>query len=92
MNISIIITTYNAERFIISTLDSIRGQTYQLYEVIIVDDGSYDNTVIVVTEYIKLHNLEKFRIIPGPHIGRAKVLNAAVNQAAYDWIAIVDAE
>jgi glycosyltransferase involved in cell wall biosynthesis len=92
MNISIIITTYNAERFIISTLNSIREQTYQFYEVIIMDDGSYDNTVAVVTEYIKLNNLEKFRLIPGPHIGRAKVLNVAVNQAANDWVAIVDAD
>ncbi len=53
--ISIIIALYNAERYIGETLDNILAQTFQNFEVIVVDDCSTDNSVMIVTSY-----LEKF--------------------------------
>lgn len=51
--VSIIIPTYNSERLIIETLQSISAQTHNLWECILVDDGSTDNTIKVVENYIK---------------------------------------
>ena len=52
MKISVIIPTYNDEDYIIDTLKSIETQSYKDYEVIIVDDGSSDNTKIIVSDFI----------------------------------------
>ena len=92
MYISVLITTFNAEKFILEALDSIKNQTYQCYEVVIVDDGSSDNTVNVVRKYIKENNLTNFNVYPIEHIGRAKALVYAVNKAQYNWVAILDAD
>ncbi len=46
--ISIIIPTYNAERFILNTINSIKAQTYENWEIIVIDDCSSDNTLQIV--------------------------------------------
>ena len=54
--ISIIIPTYNVENYISKGLDSCIKQTYKNIEIIVVDDGSTDNTCKVVEEYIRKDN------------------------------------
>ena len=48
---SVVVASYNYERFLPQTLDSILAQTYKKYEVIIVDDGSKDNSVQLIKKY-----------------------------------------
>lgn len=64
MKVSIIIPTYNDGNYIRETLESVRRQTMDDYEVIIVDDGSTDNTKELVSGYIEEFELNnKFRYI-----------------------------
>ena len=86
---SIIITTYNAEKTIAETLKSIRLQTYNNYEIIVVDDGSTDSTVEIIRNVKMTLNLDLY--IKGK-IGRSKALNYGVSRAKFDWIAILDAD
>ena len=51
--VSVIIPAYNAEAFIHLTLDSVLAQTYQNFEVIVVDDGSSDRTAEVVESFVQ---------------------------------------
>ena len=51
--VSIIIPAYNAQSFIAQTIDSVLAQTYQAREVVVVDDGSTDNTAAIVKSYGK---------------------------------------
>ena len=49
--VSIIIPAFNAEKYIEETLDSILQQTYTDFEIILVDDGSEDNTIKIMQNY-----------------------------------------
>ena len=54
---SVVIATYNGEKFIEEQLDSILNQSYIPDEIIIFDDGSSDNTVNVINDYINKKNI-----------------------------------
>lgn len=56
--ISVIIPTYNAADTIIGTLESVKKQSYKNYEIIIVDDGSTDETEVIVARYLKYNSLK----------------------------------
>ncbi len=71
MNISVIITTYNAEKLIEKTLHSVISQTYKDFEVVIIDDGSTDNTVKAIENFVRENNSKNIRLFPEKHIGRA---------------------
>lgn len=64
MKISVVITTYNGEKYIADQLKSIKNQTCNVDEVLISDDGSTDNTIELIKKFIKKYNLKnwKFRI------------------------------
>ncbi len=59
--ISVIMPAYNAARFVKSTLDTLVGQTYRDWEVIIIDGGSTDNTLALIEEYAKTD--PRFRVV-----------------------------
>ncbi|EHI98322.1 glycosyl transferase family 2 [Clostridium sp. DL-VIII] len=63
--ISLVITTYNGEKYIVEQLDSIRNQTLLIDEVIIRDDGSSDNTISIVCKYIDTYKLKNWIFIYG---------------------------
>ena len=49
--ISVVMTTYNGEKFLTQQLDSLTAQTYPLFEIIICDDNSTDSTVAILKSY-----------------------------------------
>jgi glycosyltransferase involved in cell wall biosynthesis len=63
--ISVLIASYNHARFLPITLDSILSQTYQDFEVIIVDDGSSDNSLEILNRYAGQHS--KIRVMTHPN-------------------------
>lgn len=87
--ISIITPTYNCGNFIAQTIESILSQTYQNWEMIIVDDCSTDDTQTMVEQYtdsrIHYHRLEK-------NSGAAVARNTALSLAKGRWIAFLDSD
>ncbi|MEH7321092.1 glycosyltransferase family 2 protein, partial [Priestia megaterium] len=87
--VSVIIPTYNVEAYIKETIQSVLNQTYQNFEIIIVDDCSTDGTVNVIKQFqdtrINLFLNEKNS---GPSYSR----NKAINLAKGEWIAILDSD
>lgn len=58
--VSIIVTTYNRAGLVIETLQSIQNQTYFNFECIVIDDGSIDDTELVISSFIKKDNRFRF--------------------------------
>ncbi len=89
--VSILTPTYNAEKFIRATIASVQNQTYQNWEMILVDDGSTDQTVSIIEEFaqkddrLKLHKLEK-------NSGNGFARNTALGKARGRYIAYLDAD
>ena len=54
---SIILTTYNSQRFIQSALKNLSSQSFRNFEVILIDDGSSDNTLSIARKYKKKKKL-----------------------------------
>lgn len=89
--VSIITASYNSERFIKKTIESVLKQTYQNWEMIIIDDCSSDNTESIVNRYIasdkriKFYKLEK-------NSGAAIARNLGINKATGEFIAFLDSD
>ncbi|CAN1209207.1 Glycosyl transferase family 2 [Tumidithrix helvetica PCC 7403] len=88
--ISVVMPAYNASKFIDEAIKSILNQTLGDFELIIVDDGSTDNTVDIVKHYLKLDR--RIRLIQNNHKGISHALNTGLKEAKYDWIARIDAD
>ena len=89
--VSVIIPAYNASATITRALDSVKAQTLQPSEVIIVNDGSSDNTSAVIQNYIKSTALNII-LIETENGGPSKARNTAIQRAEGDWLAFLDAD
>lgn len=91
MKISIITATYNSEKTIKDTIESILKQTYTNYEHIIVDGLSKDNTMQIVKEYETKHN-GKLKYISEKDLGLYDAMNKGIRLATGDIIGILNSD
>jgi glycosyltransferase involved in cell wall biosynthesis len=88
--VSVIIPAYNAEASIRQTIQSIISQVYQAIEILVVDDGSEDQTSAIVRELAQ--NDVRLRLFSQPNLGVAAARNAAIAHARGEFIAPIDAD
>jgi teichuronic acid biosynthesis glycosyltransferase TuaG len=89
--VSIITPTYNAEKFIRKTLESVQNQSYQNWEMILVDDASTDETVKIISDFAKTDNRIKLFQLP-KNSGNGFARNVALEKATGKYIAYLDAD
>ncbi len=87
--VSIIVPTYNRANVIKRAIDSILRQTYSAYEVIIVDDGSTDETASVIAG---IQDTRIRYIVLEENKGVAHARNVGIQEAAYDYVAFLDSD
>lgn len=87
--VSVAIATYNCARFLPEAIRSALAQTHRDIEVIVVDDGSEDNTSQVLEEFAHDARFHAVRIV---HAGHAPAKNQAAALARGEWIAFLDAD
>lgn len=101
--ISVVIPLYNKENSICATLQSVYEQTYTDWECIVVDDGSTDDSLNVVQEYVRkvesdvhtpytLHLTPSIRVYHQPNGGVCAARNAGIKAAKGEYIALLDAD
>lgn len=85
--VSVIIPSYNCARYLPEAINSVLAQTYQNFEIIVIDDGSTDQTAEVLRRYG-----DRVRAIYQQNQGVARARNHGIRQAQGDWIAFLDAD
>ena len=89
--VSVVIPAFNAEQFITKTLDSVKKQTYQNFELIVVNDGSTDETAKTAASFIKDNSIAGF-VITQENKKIAAARNAGILAARGTLIALLDAD
>ena len=88
--ISVIVPIYNVEPYLRRCVDSLLGQTYADFEVILVDDGSPDNCGAICDMYEARD--DRVRVIHKPNGGLSDARNAGLEIARGEYIAFVDSD
>jgi glycosyltransferase involved in cell wall biosynthesis len=87
MRISVVIPAYNAGQFIDRAIQSVLAQTRCADEIIVIDDGSRDNTAEVVGQFA-----DKVKLIRQANAGVSAARNAGIRAATGDWVTFLDAD
>lgn len=86
--ISIVIPLYNKERYIEKTLNSVLRQSFGNFEIILVDDGSTDQSINLINKFKD----DRVKVISIENSGVSNARNVGIRNAKYDWIALLDAD
>jgi glycosyltransferase involved in cell wall biosynthesis len=87
VKVSVIVPVYNGEKYIREAIDSILNQSYKDFEVIVIDDGSKDNTLSIIKEYAG-----KIRWKSQKNKGQASAINEGIKMAKGEYVAYLDAD
>lgn len=88
--VSVIIPAYNNEKFLSTCINSVLNQTYQNYEIIIINDGSEDNTLFEAKQFEEKYNCIK--VIDNKNMGQGFSRNYALKFATGDYILFLDSD
>lgn len=88
--VTVVVPVYNAEKYLYDCVESIRNQTYTNLEIILVDDGSKDNSPQLCDEYQMLD--ERIKVIHKKNEGAGKSRNCGIEAATGEYILFVDSD
>ncbi len=88
--ISVIVPVYNSEKYLVRCLDSIKSQTYSNLEIILIDDGSADNSPAICDSYAKSDS--RFIVIHKKNAGVSAARNDGLFHCTGDYITFVDSD
>lgn len=91
MNVSVIITAHNYGKYLPEAIESVLTQTYDDYEIIIVNDGSTDNTEDILKHYEQKAD-SKITTIKLPGVGLAKAANIGIQNSCGEFVIRLDAD
>lgn len=90
MKYSIIVPVYNAEKYLKRCLDSLVNQTYKNFEIIVINDGSRDNSLKILNEYSKKYNFIK--LYNKVNTGVADTRNFGISKVTGEYFIFVDSD
>lgn len=90
--VSVIVPVYNAARYIEQTIQSVINQSYDNWELILVDDGSVDNSIEIINAYTDADKIFLFQHPSGVNLGVSKSRELGITVAKGEYIAFLDAD
>ena len=88
--VSVIVPVYNAKAYLSDCLESLARQSFQDFEVLIVDDGSEDGSLAISQEWVSKDG--RFHVFSQQHVGVSVARNRALQEAKGEYISFVDAD
>jgi len=88
--VTVITPAYNAARFLADTIESVRRQTFHDWELVIIDDGSTDETVAIVERYAAAD--DRIRLLKQPNAGPSAARNHGMRAARGRYFAFLDSD
>lgn len=88
--ISIILPVYNREKYIEECIRSVYAQTYQNFEVIVIDDGSVDGSLALCRAFAEKD--ARIKVLNGPHLGVSAARNVGLDAAEGDFVFFLDSD
>lgn len=93
MLVSIVTASYNYARYIGETIESVINQTYKDWELIIVDNGSSDNSVEIIKSYCQKDNrIKLYQHENGVNKGLPETLKLGISKAGGEWISFLESD
>jgi glycosyltransferase involved in cell wall biosynthesis len=90
IHISVIIPAHNAAETVSAALESLLSQTFRMWEAIVIDDGSTDETAAIAGDYAKFDS--RIRVVSQSQKGHSAARNMGISLARYDWLLFLDAD
>ena len=91
IKISIIIPVYNAEKYLKKCIDSVINQNVESKEIILVNDGSIDNSQEIIDEYVAKYP-DMIKAIKQENAGQAVARNVGIENASGEFLAFLDSD
>lgn len=88
--ISVIVPVYNVEKYLPRCIDSILSQTFKNFELLLIDDGSPDNSGKICDEYAKRDS--RVKVFHKPNGGVSSARNLGLDKASGEWVTFIDAD
>ncbi|NBG89624.1 glycosyltransferase family 2 protein [Isachenkonia alkalipeptolytica] len=89
--VSVIMPAYNCEEYVIEAINSVLAQTYKNWELLVLDDGSKDNTLQIIEKFSQKDS--RIKALPnGKNMGVSATRNRGIELASGDWIAFLDSD
>ncbi|MBB6224967.1 glycosyltransferase family 2 protein [Rhizobium leguminosarum] len=90
VSVAVVIPAYNAEQTLSETINSVRNQTHRALDIVVVDDGSKDDTLAIAHEIVKID--PRVRVLKQRNSGVAAARNAGWRSTSADLVAFLDAD
>lgn len=90
--VSVVVPVYNTKRYLKDMLDSLRLQTLDNFEVILIDDGSTDGSSEYIKEYIENNSLKDFKLVLQENSGPSVARNKGIDMSSGEYICFFDSD
>ena len=90
--LSIIIPVYNLEKFVVKCLESLENQTNNYFETIIINDGSTDNSLGIIEDFLKKTSIKNVRLFSTSNKGVSEARNLGIRESSGDYLLFLDGD